>query len=326
MKRLTPKISAAFSRAFARLRRPPRYWFKIAVYFAALVCLPVMALEAVLWRSGYGNFPVYETDELIGYIPKPGTAGMFAERYPFYFNERSMRNQPFRGDPTRDLLLLGDSIVFGGGITFQPEERLGACLERVYDGGQVWAASAGSWAAVNELTYLERNPEVVDGVKRIVWILNSADLGGRTQWKNPDTHPKAKPVWLGWYLFNKVAPRYVGRIWPGAKASASSSREFEAPVHRESLELLAKMPDAIRGKTVFLWYPNKREAKALAEGEVVENYQRMASAMASIGLVLNPFPFDQRWGDACYMDSIHPNPEGNRVLASMIAGMLEQAE
>ena len=110
---------------------------------AAVLCF--MSVECVLRYRGYGDFPIYNVDSQIGYVPAPSQAGLFAGTFPWYFNEHSMRNQPFVSDADHGVLLLGDSIVFGGGIDFMPEERLGACLQAAAGGSyRGLSAAAGS--------------------------------------------------------------------------------------------------------------------------------------------------------------------------------------
>lgn len=290
--------------------------------FIGLVGL--LVAECWLWRAGYGDFPLYETDAEIGYIPKAQTAGYFADKHEWFFNEHSMRNGPFVGDANRDVLLLGDSIVFGGGITQHPHERLGACLERQYRNGRVWAASAGSWSLPNQLTYLERNPDVVAGVNRIVWVLNSGDLAGRTQWSSSMTHPTEKPFLLSFYLAQKGGPRLWNKLVGGLLGQHTPKPDYIAQIDPDTVTLAASINPAILAKTTFIWYPSKREMQLLLNNEPVKNFQKVSAALASVGITLSPVPIDSRWGADCYMDGIHPSKKGNEVLAAYIGEMLSK--
>ena len=225
-----------------------------------------------------------------------------------------MRNQPFVPDDTAGILLLGDSIVFGGGIDYRPEERLGSCLAKLVPDGRVWSASAGSWAFLNELSYLRTHRDVVSGVKRIVWVLNSGDLGARSSWKSEFSHPTRKPIWLALFLAMKWAD--ARGLFPSVVGSVPADA-----VSSEARQALLELPNEIREKCIFVLYPNRDEAKKMRRGQVPELYSEIQSILKETRVPCVPLPGD--WaGDPDYRDNIHPSPSGNVRLAYQLERIL----
>ena len=114
----------------------------------------------------------------------------------------------FKPKPALDMLLVGDSLVYGGN-QYHPTERLGPTLQALIQtrtaGTQVWPISAGSWSLRNELTWLRQNPQVLDQMHRIIIVLNSGDFDTTTasSWSCELTHPRSRPLVATWYLFYK---------------------------------------------------------------------------------------------------------------------------
>ena len=278
----------------------------------------LLLVDVYLWRAGYGDFPTYLVDDEIGYIPKPSQAGVFAHQYPWYFNRHSMRNEPFVSDPESGILVLGDSIVFGGGIDYQPEERLGSCLAILAPEYRVWSASAGSWSFLNELAYLRRNQDVVDGVQCIIWVLNSGDLSTRSLWSSESSHPTHKPAWLALFLATKWA-RSNGIIPP-----SDGWAQAEA-VGVETRSALLELPEEIKNKSIFVLFPNKEETEYMRRGQVPKLYSEIQSILLETGVPCVSLPADWAENDD-YRDGIHPSPAGNIRLAHQLSRILREVK
>lgn len=112
--------------------------------------------EGSVRALGLVDFPLYDANAQIGYIPAANQQGSFLNKNDWQFNALHMGAPAFAPDPARDVLLVGDSLVYGGNTYRQPE-RLGPALQTLLQergGGQVWPISAGSWALRNELAYM----------------------------------------------------------------------------------------------------------------------------------------------------------------------------
>jgi hypothetical protein len=181
------------------------HWFKWCL--AGVFVLLVLVEVGLRW-AGVINFPVYSTDDQIGYIPAPQQSGVFMRKNHWLVNAQSMGTSAWAPNGDKDVLLLGDSLVWGGNPLDQPQ-KLGPQLEGMLPGWRVWPASAGSWAVLNEITYLTRHPEVVAEADQIVWILNTGDFINRTQWSSELTHPRSIPVSALAYVSEKYAFPYI---------------------------------------------------------------------------------------------------------------------
>ncbi|MFZ3026968.1 hypothetical protein, partial [Rhodoferax sp.] len=106
--------------------------------------------EGAVRAFGLVGFPLYAANAQIGYIPAASQQGSFLNKNDWQFNALHMGAPAFKPDAARDVLLLGDSVVFGGNAYRQPE-RLGPALQAAlqvrvgggslaYFGGQLGAA------------------------------------------------------------------------------------------------------------------------------------------------------------------------------------------
>lgn len=274
-----------------------RCWIQRIVLILVVTALTSFAiLEVDLRRSGALDRPLFRGDAAIGYLPLPSQAGRFRNHHPWAFNERSMAtSRQFAPDAqARDILLIGDSIVFGDYVEGQ---TAGPALARA-SGATVWPIAAPSWGLANQLTYLEENPDVVSAVDDIVFVLNSEDFGPASWWADRYVYPRERP-WshaafaLGWYLsINRGAPIHVKDRGPlGQRLAALQSRT--------------------KARLTFALYPSlaefnaNRPCFALPEG---------LRAIPSICLGRNP-----AWSAGLYRDELHPRAEAHAVLAQAIA-------
>ena len=85
-----------------------RWWWLVLPVVLVLLVLSEVGLRL----AGVTDFPVYDTDETIGYIPAPGQQGSFLNRNGWQVNERSMGSDAWQPNGQRDVLLLGDSILY----------------------------------------------------------------------------------------------------------------------------------------------------------------------------------------------------------------------
>lgn len=89
------------------------------------------------------KFPLYDADDEVGYWPRRDQQGSF-----LFVNDRAFDNNSlgvsadFQPTPTLDVLLVGDTIVYGGN-EFRQADKLEPLLQR-QTGWKVWPASAGS--------------------------------------------------------------------------------------------------------------------------------------------------------------------------------------
>jgi hypothetical protein len=119
-----------------------RYWLLLA-----LAALPVA--EGGVRAFGLVDFPLYEANAQIGYIPAANQEGSFLNKNAWQFNALHMGAPAFAPNPARDVLLVGDSLVYGGNA-YRQSERLGPTLQaqlQVAGGGGCMAHFCGQLGA-----------------------------------------------------------------------------------------------------------------------------------------------------------------------------------
>lgn len=278
----------------------------------ALLVLAGGSAELAARLSGIADVPLYVAGGELGYIPAPNQSGAFLDRNDWVFNELSMGTaQPFLPDPTCNVLLVGDSIVLGGN-PYRDADKLGPQLEsRIRC--RVWPISAGSWALLNEVAYLElHRSDVVERVQHIVIVSNSGDFAEPSIWHSDLTHPRARPA----SAFVYALRRYVLSS-DEAAAPAPPDRDWTAQWRRRLADLLGR----VAAPTVVVLYPDRSEQVEPSLREAHLGGPRVGLQQAGVKTLVE-LGADPRWTAALYRDDIHPTVEGTGILADIVADAL----
>lgn len=284
------------------------------------VALSVLGLMEVGVRFfGLVNFPLYMADDVVGYQVEPNQSGTFMNKNRWVFNEKSMGiDQAFEPNSKRDVLLIGDSIVLGGNPLDQ-DQKLGARLTRK-TGRMHWPISAGSWSLLNELAYIKRNPDVVEHVAELIFVVNSADFDQASSWACELTHPRKYPVLALPYLFEKyILKRTSCGETPSELKVPKSDWRFE-------LQAFAKSAPA-KGKVLtFLLYPTKDEAgnHGLLADRLESRGKEISQLLNGHDLRVYSLARDPRWHLVDYTDGIHPSQKGVSIMAEIIGDLHPQ--
>lgn len=287
-------------------------------FLLATPILILIALELVARMAGTIDFPLYDANNLVGYVPKANQSGSFLNRNDWAVNDRNMGTRSNWTDGADDLLLVGDSIVWGGN-SYAENDRLGPNLQRLIDdqklSKRVWPISAGSWAVVNETNWLHANPDVFSSAETIVFIFNSKDFGAPSSWADPFTHPREHPYSALAYL----AQKYVVE---------SGERTTPEPLRVPSIDPVAALADVVSscGCTVHIWlYPTKDEFLAPdSAGKALEDGFKPFIGQLGASAKIHRVSEITGWAPTLYKDDIHPTPEGMRILAGAIAKSLNE--
>jgi hypothetical protein len=111
----------------------------------------------------------------------------------------------------------GNSIVLGGNRS-KHDEKLGALLEKELTGRYiVWPVAAGGWSNINEMTYLDRNIDVLRNADAVIIEFMDGGLGVPTPWPGHDVFPEKKP-WL-------LTMHMLHRLWL-SRSAQTTSRDF----------------------------------------------------------------------------------------------------
>lgn len=286
------------------------------------IALLLVVAELLLRAIGMVDFPLYDVDARIGYIPKASQEGSFLWRNTWVFNELSMGTARHFDSRAvgNDVLLVGDSIVLGGN-TLPQDSKLAPRME-IDQSHHVWPIAAGSWALRNELQYLKDHPEVARSVGRLILVLNSADFGEASSWACELTHPRRRPSLALLY----VAKKYVHDWAP----CGAPPQELVVPPGdwRGELQDLVRKGLIRPADTTVILYPTRKEAgdhRLLAqalESRMLELKSALGSKVRFISVGQDP-----RWTTNFYRDDIHPSVEGYGMLAKIIgAGLARDGE
>ena len=284
------------------------------LYFVVIFAVIFFGSEIGVRIIGLTDFPLYDANNIIGYIPKPSQSGIFLGKNAWKFNSLSMQNdEEFNATSAIDILLVGDSIVSGGN-PYKKEDRLGRQLAKKLD-GPVWSISAGSWGLRNELAYFGLHPNVIGEIDKIFIISNSEDFDRASSWACEYTHPRSQPIIASFYLFK----RYI--YWPGGSCGGTiTPPPLLVPDRNWRIDLKNEISkDQYRNKQIIMFlYPKKGELhenkleELEAEGKDVIDQSNETITVYSIGR-------DSRWKEEFYKDDIHPSTEGIVALASILA-------
>ena len=294
-------------------------WIKIFLIVSALV---IVGADIALRLAGADDFPLYRTDPQIGYVVAPGQLGSFLNRNRWEYNEYGMGAGPFQPEGKRNLLLTGDSIVLGGNPLDQ-SVRLGPVLERnLGPGWAAWPVAAQGWSSLNKEAWLRQHPSIVSRMDWLVWVMKSRDFQGLSHWQSNLFNPLHHPLWLAGYLFEKqywvfhVTPKLPRWLYTPTDAFAGIPLDAKIPEIEEFLQNLKQTNPNLH--ILLVWYPETAELHPPSE-----DFYRVAGAQWHAFADREGFSFvdlaqESAWSAADYRDQIHPNAEGDRVLAGIL--------
>jgi hypothetical protein len=281
---------------------------------ASLAALALCLVAEVAVRlAGVVDVPLFAVNTETGYLPAPSQSGAFMRKNAWAFNELGMgTRRAFKAGPERDILLVGDSVVYGG-PHYAEAERLGPLLERALPGSRVWPLAAGSWATRNELAWLRQHPEVVKQVDDIVLVVTSGDFTNEAaSWHCESNNPTHQPWSALWFLaVKKLKLEPCDQTLPEHKVPDAS--------WQQELQAWLSLPDIKSKRLTFILYP----FKAPFENQGLEANRPEREALAASGVqVVWDLAKDPAWRLDLYKDDSHPSPQGNAALAGFTARAL----
>lgn len=277
--------------------------------FSAAFCLIALAAaEVAVRRAGLANVPLFRRDRQLGYAMAPGQRGAFRGRHAWIYNGQGMR---VADDPVTlagATLVIGDSVV-DGGIRVHQADTLAETL-RAQTTSPVWPVACHGWGLVNELAALRALPDWTQAA-RIVFVLNPDDFGPIDMRGGELSFPTRRPLCrTAWLLCRQFYRSPLGaRLFGLVKADAG-----DADFHDRLVQDFAETLSGYGGAVSIVRYPKRGQGD---RGEQL--YDRLVTAAGSERCRLIELASRPGWSDGCYLDSIHPNREGIRVLAAAIA-------
>jgi lysophospholipase L1-like esterase len=292
------------------------HWFAI-IWLICIAVFGLISCEIYLRYAGIGSYPIYVIDNDIKYIPAANQHGRFRNRNDWYFNDRHMGNiSNWRPERHPNVLLIGDSIVFGGN-PFNHHDKLGPLLEKDLGATTtVWSVAASAWTNVNEMVYLDRNPDVLQNADTVIIEYMSDGLAAANPWPGYYVFPDHKAWLLTSYIFrrNVLAP-LLERITSAFGSVPVTGATDAAQLQR--FKMLISSVSSKRNVVIFM-YPmisELRDNSSWLAATAPVRHLCQENAVICIDVAREP-----TWGESAYQgDGVHPTVAGNKVLASILA-------
>jgi hypothetical protein len=290
------------------------------IFFFLIVTL---GIEAAVRLSGLVDFPTYNVDAEIGYVPKENQSGAFLNKNDWVFNDKSMPiAQNWSLDSSRkNVLLIGNSIIMGGGPFRQHDKLTPQIQARLGDRMLVWPLATGGWTEVNEMVDLDRHPEVTAHADYFAWEYMAGGLSQATPWGGEYVFPTHRPIFATWYVFRRyVLPRFflflhVSELPVTGQVNSVHLAKFDV----ELGSLVQKISQPHAG---ILWlYPKAAELTEARQGkEWLPERPEIEQLANKYGLTVIDVAAKPEWNRSLYRDDgVHPTVEGNRVLATILS-------
>jgi hypothetical protein len=290
--------------------------------FGALIIAVICLVEAAVRLSGLTDFPIYAVDDQIGYIVQPNQSGRFLNKNAWVFNNRSMptdREWPPQSGGPPNIMVIGNSIVMGGNPLDQKERLVPQIAADMGPHYSVWPIGIGGWTTVNEMTYLKRNPDVVDSASFFIWEYMRGGLSGSSVWRGGYVFPTQRPLLASWFAARRYAlPRFLPLSTDELPPTGALVADHLAAFH-SALATFSRVSARRRPGMLFLYPEEKDLLQARHTGEWLPERKELEDLCREFNLTLVDITQDARWNESMYRDGVHPTPRGNVVLGKILA-------
>ncbi|MEM6553235.1 MAG: hypothetical protein AAF750_14055 [Planctomycetota bacterium] len=305
--------------------------------------LGLLGLEVWLrWRYGLGNPPLYVRDAELEYVMKPNQRcrrrgrliainglGMRCDDWPEQRAEVGEAGE-------RRVLVMGDSVVFGGNAVDQSElatSRLEHSLS-VALGGRVRVGNVGvaSWGPGNLHAFSQRHGFL--GADAVVVVMSSHDAVDVPS-DNPYLGNLDRPTQRPWCALSEAWQYWkAGRVRGGVKNTTGFVGAGDVPGAKRALDpgLVASATASLEallrsagegGRPVALALHLERgelgDRTAMEPGEGYGHLRGVGESLGVPILELGPaFAEAEAAGDRPYRDAIHPSASGQGVMAGVL--------
>ena len=296
-----------------------RLWRRCFVWLATFTLCGIVVGEVALRMAGFGNPPLADPDPDIEYVLRPGNYDRFGNNINVNADRmrapRITRPKPPRA---RRILLIGDSVVYGGHRLDQDETiaaQINALIAKQRSDRKqirVLPIAASSWGPANMLAFARRYG-VFEADEAWV-VLSGIDLHDHPVYEDTGPYDSAKPFCAIHDVYHAVLRRFFRKQHPSPLKNRTTEPEIDA--------LFGWLRD--RGLTLRFFYHRTRKEIGRPSSEA-HGFERMAAVArkhgASIGFTINT-ENTRNTGD-CFADAIHPTPEGAAVIARTLLSSSE---
>jgi hypothetical protein len=293
-----------------------------------VLAITIVVVGELLGRAYGLHHPVIYERTHYGYRVAPNQEIVrFGNR--IHYNEQGLRNESLSNRPgagVARILCVGDSVANGGAITDQ-QETIPAQLEEFlrvhWSNVEVLNGSAPGWAIGNELGWLHSNG--IFNSNLVVLIISTHDLfqalAPASTVDNHPSFPSSQPL----FAMQEILHRYLlPKIWPGGSAvdPGAAGVNISDELAQRNLENLLAIDQLVRGQdgrlvVAFLEQAGDSGRDALTMGAKRNLFAQLRERQ--IPVVTASTAVENFGRNALFRDQVHPNLNGNRLIAEAIA-------
>jgi lysophospholipase L1-like esterase len=304
-----------------------------------LAAVAVTAEGGLRLAFGLGNPPLMQKDDAIGYMFAANQdLARFGHKVSInQYHQRSPRIEPVPAPGVVRILVVGDSVTFGGVLVDQTDTFPTMLDRRLSSDGirsEVLNASAGSWGIENEEAYIRQFGTF--GSQLVVLQIGSHDLlqvksDQSVVGTNPN-YPDRRPLTaIGELLERYILARVGGDIGDNRDLNkpepAKMDRQFARNMNAFSGEVAASR-DA--GAIVLVLHTPDRDEVVAEYGAFQGSYREFHDSFNQLSAQLKVPVIDLsvEWRgmngvDAYFRDGVHFTVAGNRAVSTRLAAAIE---
>ena len=294
---------------------------KISIILLATLFSLFLIIEVGLRLSGAIDFPLYTIDDNGHYRLSASQRGSFLNKNDWYVNSRGFNNKDEINFNEPYVMLVGDSVIYGGNPV-NYDDRIGTKLSELLK-KNVYVGAVGGWSLFNEMEFINKNIDVAKNADLVVIQYDYGDLWdyAKESEKNGVIHPTSKPISATYYYVEKYMFPKIAKFQPKTDLpSIPTKSEMNGPWEKELLSLSEKL----NKKILFVLYP---DIKVYPDKNVWEKQTKDIKEF--IGKHKDRFAYidiaeSTQWSTNLYRDGVHPNKDGNLVIAEEIADFIKQ--
>lgn len=292
---------------------------RILIGIAFVLTAGIAGAEAFArFGPGLGTPPLYEPHPAMEYRLVAGQA-LWRFHNRFETNERHMRSPTLIGETRPVILVVDDSVPYGGSQLDQSE--LATALLTGPD-RHVANLSAQSWGPANILAALRENTDL--DPEAIVVVLNGDDLFDVPDFAplDPALTPVRNPVMALEEAVTRYLPRYLPAWTGGATREGHPAAEDQEQGRADYRTLLAWLAARPETPSCVVLHPRLTEVRAGHSGTLQE-MERLARQEGIRAVAAMPL-YDAALaaGQSVFLDDIHLDASGQQVLAQAIRACL----
>ncbi len=302
------------------------------VVFALIPTVVVLVVglvltEMILSALGFGNPPLYQSDPEVGYVLKPSQNLTRLRGARVFINSLGMRSNEVAANKPAGVyrvLLLGDSVPFGGSYIDQDDLFCSVALRRLHLSGnryQLLNAGINDYGPRNIWKYLQKHGDYDADM-----IISYLPWGNLTRhftnflqtpfWSNNPDMALAEFFRHGmWRLFGMFSKRW--------KSAVPNARSESFHLNMQALQNIRVYCQARGIPVYFIWSPYRCVLTGEWEDDHAAEKKEYGRVIGN-SLTVDMSPVLEKYSDidSLYKDDCHYSAEGHRIVGEHLAAFI----